>query len=122
MILGIGVDIIEVARIRAALENPRTGTRFRRRVFTTQEAAYCTRRRNAYESFAARFAAKEAMMKALGRACVWQEIEVIRGKGPPCISLHGRAAAHAEALGVRRTSLSLSHTEQLAIAYVIAES
>lgn len=122
MILGIGVDIIEVARIRAALENPRTGNRFRDRVFTAEEAAYCSRRRNAYESFAARFAAKEAMMKALGRGLGWREIEVVRVSGPPRIRLHGRAAAQTEALGVRRISLSLSHTEQLAIAYVVAES
>jgi holo-[acyl-carrier protein] synthase len=121
MILGIGVDIIEVARIRAALENPRTGARFRERVFTPAEAAYCSRRRNAYESFAARFAAKEAMMKALGRAYGWREIEVERGSGPPTIRLHGRALARAEELGIRRILLSLSHTAELAIAYVIAE-
>jgi holo-[acyl-carrier protein] synthase len=122
MILGVGVDIVEVARIRGALENPRTGERFRERVFTVEEAAYCSPRRNAYESYAARFAAKEALMKALGRPFGWQEIEVLRLNGPPRIQLRGRAAAHAEALGIRRTSLSLSHTAHLAIAYVIAES
>ncbi len=122
MILGVGVDIVEVGRIRAALENARTGARFRVRVFTPEEIAYSSRRRNAPESFAARFAAKEAMMKALGRACGWCEIEVIRGNGPPSIHLHGRAQARADALGIRRISLSLSHTAELAIAYVIAES
>jgi len=119
MILGIGVDIIEVARVRAALENPRTGTRFRERVFTPAEAAYCGRRRNAYESFAARFAAKEAMMKALGRPYGWREIEVERGSGPPTIRLHGRASARAQELSIRRILLSLSHTAELAIAYVV---
>jgi holo-[acyl-carrier protein] synthase len=126
MILGVGVDITEVARIRAALENPRTGARFRARVFTPGEAAYCVKRRNGYESFAARFAAKEAMMKAIGgavgRGVGWREIEVVRGDGAPTIHLHGRAQACAEALGIRRIHLSLSHTAELAIAYVVAES
>jgi len=122
MILGIGVDITEVGRIRAALANPRTGQRFRDRVFTSEEIAYCSRRRNGHESFAARFAAKEAMMKALGRAFGWREIEVTRGTGPPAIRLHGRAQARAEQLGIRRINLSLSHTAELAIAYVIAEA
>jgi holo-[acyl-carrier protein] synthase len=122
MIVGIGVDIIEVPRIRAALEDPRTGARFRARVFTAEEASYCGRRRNGHESFAARFAAKEAMMKALGRAVGWREIEVARTDGPPTVRLHGRAREHAEALGIRRISLSLSHTADMAIAYVVAES
>jgi holo-[acyl-carrier protein] synthase len=122
MILGVGVDIIEVARVRAALAHPRTGERFRTRVFTAEEIAYCTRRRNAHESFAARFAAKEAVMKALGRALGWCEIEVARTNGPPSVRLHGRARARAEALGMQRISLSLSHTAEMAIAYVIAES
>ena len=122
MILGTGVDIAEVARIRGALENPRTGERFRARVYTAEEITYCAKRRNGHESFAARFAAKEAMMKALGQAFGWREIEVVRGSGAPTIRLHGRAAAHAEQLGMRRIHLSLSHTAELAIAYVVAES
>jgi holo-[acyl-carrier protein] synthase len=122
MIIGVGVDIIEVGRIREALGNARTGDRFRARVFTAQEVAYCSRRRNAHQSFAARFAAKEAMMKALGRPFAWREIEVVRTDGPPSVCLHQRAQARAEALGIRRISLSLSHTAELAIAYVIAES
>jgi holo-[acyl-carrier protein] synthase len=121
MILGVGIDIIDVERIQAALDHPRTGDRFRTRVFTDEEVAYCTRRRNAAESFAARFAAKEAMMKALGRAYGWREIEVIRGKGAPSLRLHGRAQECAAALGIRRIHVSLSHTATLAIAYVIAE-
>jgi len=122
MILGIGVDIIDVGRIQSALAHRRTGERFRARVFTDEEVAYCSRRRNAAESFAARFAAKEAMMKALGRAHGWREIEVIRGKGAPTVRLHGRAQQHAAALGMERIHLSLSHTATLAIAYVVAES
>jgi len=122
MILGIGVDIIDVERIEAALAHPNTGARFRARVFTDGEVAYCSRRRNAAESFAARFAAKEAMMKALGRAYGWREIEVIRGKGAPTLRLHGRAQQRAAAVGIRHIHLSLSHSATLAIAYVIAES
>jgi holo-[acyl-carrier protein] synthase len=125
MILGIGIDAIEVARIRAALDNKRTGARFRERVFTEEEIAYCSRRRNGHESFAARFAAKEATMKALGhgfgQGIGWREIEVVRGDGPPAVRLSGAARKYADALGVRRVHLSLTHTADLAIAYVIAE-
>jgi holo-[acyl-carrier protein] synthase len=122
MIVGVGVDIVDVKRIRAALESPRTGERFRARVFTPEEVAYCSQRRSGHESFAARFAAKEAVMKALGHAYGWREIEVTRTDGPPGIRLHGRAREQAAALGIRRISLSLSHTGALAIAHVIAES
>ncbi|HVO25572.1 MAG TPA: holo-ACP synthase [Candidatus Margulisiibacteriota bacterium] len=122
MIIGVGVDIIDVARIQAALGHPRTGERFRARVFTGEEIAYCGRRRNAAESFAARFAAKEAVMKALGQAYGWREIEVVRASGPPTLRLYGRAQERAAQLGVRRIHLSLSHTATLAIAYVVAES
>lgn len=126
MILGVGVDIIEVARIRAALENPRTGLRFRSRVFTDEEIAYCGRRRNGHESFAARFAAKEAMMKALGsgfgQGISWREIEVVRAAAAPTIRLSGAALGYAEALGVQRIHLSLTHTADVAIAYVVAEA
>ena len=96
MILGIGVDLAEVDRIRDALERPATGGRFRSRVFTAGEQAYCERRRRKYESYAARFAAKEAVMKALGRGwsreVAWIEIEVVRQRGGrPTIQLHGKA-------------------------------
>ncbi|MET0151124.1 MAG: holo-ACP synthase, partial [Candidatus Binatia bacterium] len=94
MIIGIGVDLAEVDRIRDALERPTTGERFRSRVFTPGEQAYCERRRGKYESYAARFAAKEAMMKALGRGwsreVSWTEIEITRETGGrPMIRLHG---------------------------------
>jgi holo-[acyl-carrier protein] synthase len=122
MIVGVGVDIIEVSRIRQALANPRTGERFRDRVFTEEERAYCSRRHNAGESFAARFAAKEATMKALGRSFGWQEIEVLRQTGAPSLKLQGRALQQADKLGVTRLHLSLSHTAASAIAYVVAEA
>ena len=122
MVIGIGVDIIEIERIRAALENPKTGKRFQQRVFTPGEIEYCTRRRRAYESFAARFAAKEATIKALGQSSAWLDIEVEREDGPPTLQLRGRARARAAELGVKRVLLSLSHSTKLAIAYVVAES
>jgi len=122
MVIGVGVDIIEIARIQAALENPKTGERFRQRVFTAGEISYCERRRRTYESFAARFAAKEATIKALGQVAGWRDIEVSRVDGPPTLHLYGRARVRAEELGVQRILLSLSHSEDLAIAYVVAES
>jgi holo-[acyl-carrier protein] synthase len=127
MIIGIGVDLTEVPRIADALANPRTGARFEARVFTPGEIAYCRRRRAAAESFAARFAAKEAAMKALGRGFLgggvgWQQIEVVRGRGRPTLVLSGRARQEAEKLGIARLHLSLTHTEKFAVAYVIAES
>lgn len=126
MIVAIGVDTIEVERIRRALAHERTGERFQARVYTTGEIAYCTQRRRAAESFAARFAAKEATMKVLGRGfgggIAWQEIEVVRGKGRPTIVVHGRARERAAEIGVTRWHLSLTHTESDAIAFVIGES
>jgi len=122
MILGVGVDIVEVERIRRALERVDTGARFKERVFTQGEIEYCERRRNRFESFAVRFAAKEAVIKALGRASSWREMEVVRGDAAPEIRLSGRTLEHADACGVRRLHLSLSHTAVHAIAYVIAEA
>lgn len=126
MIIGIGIDVIEIARLRAALEHPRTGARFRARVFTAGEVAYCGRRRNPFDSYAVRFVAKEASMKALGRGfgegIGWHDIEVIRDEGAPRIRLAGSALLRAETLGVRRMHLSLSHSGDVAVAYVVAES
>ena len=122
MIVGVGIDLVDIARIRAALENPRTGLRFRDRVFTAAEIAYCERRARRFESFAARFAAKEAMVKALGSACGWREMEVVRGDAAPTMRLTGRAAARAAALGITRVHLSLSHGDAQATAFVIAEA
>lgn len=127
MIFAIGNDLAEVERLRAALENPTTGTRFRDRVFTLGEQAYCERRgRSKYQSYAARFAAKEATMKALGRGwgryVGWLDIEVIRRRGSrPEIALHGKAREYAASLGIHRLHLALTHTAALAEAYVVAE-
>src|SRR5260370_17743267 len=101
MIFGTGIDLIEVERVQRALERPLTGVRFRQRVFTEGEIAYCeSRGRARFQSYAARFAAKEAAMKALGtgwnRNVGWQDIEVVRARGrPPTIKLWGKAAGFA---------------------------
>src|SRR6266478_4676929 len=126
-ILGTGIDMIEVERVERALTRPRTGERFRDRVYTEREVAYCeSRGRPRYQSYAARFAAKEAAMKAMGtgwnRNVGWSEIEVVRQRGQaPTIKLHGKAAQFAHQRKIERFHLSLSHTEADAIAHVIAE-
>jgi len=126
-ILGTGIDTIEVARVQRALERPVTGSRFRARVFTDREVAYCESRGKArYQSYAARFAAKEAAMKALGtgwnRNVGWHEIEVTRERGrAPQIALSGKAAEFAKRRRVKRLHLSLTHSAEQAIAHVIAE-
>lgn len=119
-ILGTGVDIVETARIAGSLA--RHGDRFLARVFLEGERAYCAKMAVPERCYAARFAAKEAMIKVLGEAVGWRDVEVARTDGPPELRLHGRARARADALGIRRTFLSLSHTADLAIAYVVAES
>lgn len=127
MIVGIGVDLCDVARLARAIDGG-TGEAFRRRVFTEGEQAYCDRRRGAArdQSYAARFAAKEASMKALGtgwnEGIGWQDVEVVRdGDGAPRLVLHGAAASLAASQGVARWHLTLSHTDQLAIAWAMAE-
>ena len=124
MVLGIGTDLIEIERVEASIQ--RFGERFLHRVFTSGEIAYCQRKRHAAESFAARFAAKEATAKALGtgisRGIGWKEIEVRRAPGErPTLHLAGRAAERAAAMGVKRLHLSLSHSQQISIASVVAE-
>jgi len=118
--------LIEVARIQRALENPRIGQRVCQRVFTDEEVEYCERRKRKYESYAGRFAAKEAVMKALGRGwgrkVGWLDIEVVLAvSGEPGISLHDKASSFACELGIEHFSLSITHTESYAIAYLIAE-
>jgi holo-[acyl-carrier protein] synthase len=126
-IVGIGVDVIEVERVERALTRLLTGNRFRQRVFTEGEIAYCEPRgRPRYQSYAARFAAKEAVMKAMGTGwnhdVGWSEIEVVRKRGQaPMIALHGKTAQFAQRCDITRLHLSMSHTAVLAIAYVIAE-
>jgi len=124
VIVGTGIDLVEVARIAAAVE--RFGERFLNRVFTTGEIQYCRSKQNATERFAARFAAKEAAFKAIGtgwsHGVTWKDIEVRREPGGrPTVGYSGKAAEFAAKLGVRRVSLSLSHTAEQAIAQVILE-
>ena len=124
MIVGSGVDMIEIARIADAIE--RYGDRFRQRVYRPGEIRYCQSKRNAAESFAARFAAKEAAAKALGTGINagvgWRDIEVIRlPGGRPSLLLHGRAAAIASELGATRFLVSLTHTKTQALAQVFLE-
>jgi holo-[acyl-carrier protein] synthase len=124
MLIGTGVDLIEVERIARSIE--RFGERFLRRVYTDHEIAYCSRRRVSAESYAARFAAKEAGAKALGtgisRGVTWNEFQVARNPGErPVLELRGRAALLAKELGVRAISLSLTHTGSLAMATVVME-
>ena len=124
MLIGTGVDLIEVERIAHSIE--RYGERFLRRVYTDLEIAYCNRKRGSAESFAARFAAKEAGAKALGtgisRGVTWNEFQVSRNPGGrPVLELRGRAAQLATELGVRAISLSLTHTGNLAMATVVME-
>jgi holo-[acyl-carrier protein] synthase len=127
MIISTGIDLAEVDRIRVAIENPRTGRRFRDRVFTEKEIAYCEKkRRGKYESYAGRFAAKEAVMKALGRGwgakVRWLDIEVARARsGKPDIVLHDKTAKLAEEMGIRRWALSITHTKEHGLAFVIAQ-
>ena len=125
MIVGIGTDLAEVDRIRAAIE--RHGRRFIERIYTPAEIAYVERKVNGYERFAARFAAKEASMKAIGtgwrRGVRWQDFEVVNlPSGRPTLRLHGVAARIAGELGVSNISLSLTHTSVQAMAIVILES
>jgi holo-[acyl-carrier protein] synthase len=124
MLVGTGVDLIEVERIAHSIE--RYGERFLRRVYTDQEIAYCSRKRVSAESYAARFAAKEAGAKALGtgisRGVTWSEFQVGRTPaGRPVLELRGRASQIASELGVRTISLSLTHTASLAMATVMME-
>jgi holo-[acyl-carrier protein] synthase len=124
LVLGIGTDIIEIERIERSVA--RFGDAFLQRVFTAGEIAYCQRKRNASESLAARFAAKEAGAKALGtgisRGVSWREFEVRRAPGQrPELHLSGRAAEIAARLGIRHLSLSLTHSRSVSMAVVVAE-
>jgi holo-[acyl-carrier protein] synthase len=126
-IIGTGIDVIEVARVERALSNSVTGERFRKRVYTEGEIRYCESRGKArYQSYAARFAAKEAAMKAMGtgwnRNVGWSEIEVVRERGKaPTITLHGKSATFARRKNITHFHLSLTHTVDQAIAHAIAE-
>jgi holo-[acyl-carrier protein] synthase len=124
VIVGTGIDIAEVDRISAAVE--RYGRRFIERIFTPGEIRYVDSKANRFERYAARFAAKEAGMKAIGtgwkRGVRWQDFEVANlASGKPTLRLHGQAAAIASQLGVRSISLSITHTREQGMAFVILE-
>ena len=120
-IIGIGIDATDIHRIATAIE--RYGERFLRRVFTDDEIAYCQRHRVPAINFAARFAAKEAGMKALGTGhsygVLWRHLEVVRRGGPPQLQFHGGAAKRLQAMHGRSSLLTITHSENLAIAQVI---
>jgi holo-[acyl-carrier protein] synthase len=120
-IIGLGLDATDIDRIADVIE--RYGDRFLQRVFTDGEIAYCTRRRVPAIHFAGRFAAKEAAMKALGtghtQEVLWRGVEVVRGGGPPRLEFHGGAAARFAALGARSSLLTITHSDDLAIAQVL---
>jgi holo-[acyl-carrier protein] synthase len=119
MELRSGVDLLEIERLQKALE--RHGERFLARIYTTAERELCE---GNVASLAARFAAKEAVSKALGTGLgviAWTEIEVLRAEsGAPTLRLHGKASALADELGLKHWSISLSHTAELALAQVVA--
>ena|SRR2546421_4319513 len=124
MIVGSGIDITEVDRIAEAIQ--RFGSRFLNRVFTENEIRYCGSKKNSVERYAARFAAKEAAMKAIGtglrRGVTWKDVEIGHAPGgKPVLRFSGRAAQFAEALGTKHIALSLTHTSQTAMAMVILE-
>src|SRR4051812_35561925 len=124
MIVGTGIDLAEVPRIAAAIE--RFGDRFLRRIFTEAEILYCESKANRNERYAARFAAKEAGLKAIGtgwkRGVAWTDVEVTRQPGGrPTLVFHGKAAEFAARLGVKNIALSITHTKENAMAQVILE-
>jgi holo-[acyl-carrier protein] synthase len=125
VIVGLGLDIAEIDRIEAAVT--RHGAPFLERIYTTREVAYCESHKNKFERYAARFAAKEAAMKALGtgwrRGVRWRDIEVARDpNGKPTLHLEGAARQIADDLGVRNISLTITHSGNLALAEVIFEN
>ena len=125
MIVGTGVDLAEVDRIQRSIE--RYGEKFIKRIYTPGEIAYVERKANKFERYAARFAAKEAGMKAIGtgwrHGVTWQDFEVANLRtGKPTLLLHGVAARYAERLGVKNVALSITHTAALGMAHVILES
>ncbi|SRR5579875_1881768 len=125
MIVGIGSDLAEVSRIRESIA--RFGERFLNRIYTEGERAYAESKANSYERFAARFAAKEAAMKAIGTGwnfgVAWKDFEVVNERsGRPKLLLHGRAQEIAGKLRADHISISLTHTKEMAFAVVILES
>ena len=123
-ILGTGIDIVECLRIAQMIE--RHGELFITRVYTDAEIEYCTARKAATQHYAGRWAAKEAVLKALGtgwrRGIGWRDIEIRNDrKGAPTVQLRGGARDVMESVGIRRMHLSISHCRSFAVAYVLAE-
>jgi holo-[acyl-carrier protein] synthase len=120
-IIGLGLDATDIPRIVQTIE--RYGERFLQRIFTPGEIAYCARRRSPAIHYAARFAAKEAAMKALGtghsQGVLWRDIEVVRRGGPPQLHFHGGAARRFAALGAKSSLLTITHSDALALAQVL---
>jgi holo-[acyl-carrier protein] synthase len=116
----VGLDLIEIERIRRALERY---PGFRERCFTPDEIAYCDSRANPAQHYAGRFAGKEAVGKALGSGVLftWKEIE-IRGRPKPAVVLHGRTKAWAEKIGAARIDLSMTHSRELAAAICVVSA
>lgn len=124
MVVGIGVDIVEVKRIERALTN---GTTMVRRVFTDREIEYCRRHQNQYQHFAGRFAAKEAALKALGTGWAagirWKDVEVTVGeRGRPVLHLHGKAEEIYQDSGASRPMVTITHADDYAVAMVILDA
>ena len=119
-IAGVGVDVVEIDRFAAALERR---PRIVERCFTEAEQAYCSAKPSPPQHYAARFAAKEAVGKALGIGMTrWREVEVVRGRGAPTIALHGRYARRAKEMGVDRVHVSLTHGRDSAMAFAVVET
>lgn len=124
MIIGAGVDVVEIARIRSIIE--RLQDRFILRVFTPAEQQFCLGHRDPAPHFAVRFAAKEALFKALGtgwaKGVTWLDVEILRERqDAPAMTLHGEAQKLSESMGTTRVHVSLSHSDQWAVAMVILE-
>ena len=120
-IIGLGFDATDIPRIRATLA--RYGDRFLHRLFTDGEIAYCMRQRDPVPSLAGRFATKEAAMKALGtghsRGVLWKDIEVVRHGGPPQLRLSGGALRRFDEMKARRSLMTITHSDALAMAQVL---
>jgi holo-[acyl-carrier protein] synthase len=120
LIQGIGIDIIEIERIKKAKE--RWNNKFLKRIFRNEEIKYCNSSKLKYQHFAARFAAKEALIKALGETLNWKDIEVIKNeRKSPKIKLHGKAKKIMTEKGIKKILLSLSHSKEYAVAQVITQ-
>jgi len=121
MVRGLGIDLVTISRIERLIE--RYGSRFTDRLFTEREQSYCRRYARPGPYFAVRFAAKEAMLKALGvpSGLRWHELEVVRDRGAPEVELHGGAERAAAALGIERMLVTLTHEGDTAAAVVVAE-